>query len=88
MEIKKQLEEIIYNSPLGEVDKEIWKEFVDGVTESNLAPILELLRDNPENIHLLTKNLQEKFLAIKTSRKAVLEEILKSEKETLLGGLE
>ena len=83
MDSKKELWDIITKYSLNEGDKKIWNDFIKKVPEKEIIPVLEFVKESPEDINTLTKNLKDKLWALKAQDKNSLDVIIDEEKDYL-----
>lgn len=78
---QEKLKKLIEKSKLNQEQKELWYNFIDNVTEEEIAPILETLEENPEQLNFLTENLKSKIEVFQTKDKKLSDNILAEEKK-------
>ncbi len=83
MEFKKELKQIIKESSLERVDKQIWDSFAEVVSEREIEPVLELIKENPEMLNLITENLKRKFKIMQEKDEKAMDKIIEEEKKQL-----
>jgi hypothetical protein len=80
---KIELKNVIDSSNITEDKKSVWNDFLQSITEEQALPILEALKENPEDINFLTDNLQLKIKAVKGKDKNAWQDIVSKEKNYL-----
>jgi Na+/phosphate symporter len=83
MEFKKEIKQIIKNSSLEEENRQIWHWFTESVSEREIEPILDLIKENPEMLNIVTENLKSKFNALKKKDRKAMDRIIEAEKRQL-----
>jgi Na+/phosphate symporter len=83
MESKKELKQIIENSSLEKTDKQMWNLFSEAVGEKEIKLVLDLIKENPEMLDIVTENLKSKFNALKKKDRKAMDRIIEAEKRQL-----
>jgi hypothetical protein len=83
MESKKRLLEIIKNSGLEPTFISIWEIFLEISSPEQDRAVLDVLEKDITHLRFLTDNICEKFWAMKTWDKKMIEKIVVKEKEYL-----
>ncbi len=76
---KEQILSIILSNSLSFEENDLWKETIENVPESLCPDILWFLQNTPNGVRIMTDNIKEKIVAIKTGDLKKWEEILNKE---------
>lgn len=79
------LEKNLFLSDLSEEENLLWKNILLNSSIDQLQIIAEALREDKQNLRILTKNLEDKSRAVKSKSNSLWDEIIKNEKEALRG---
>lgn len=74
-----ELRAIINQSPLDGADKLRWQQLVPQLDKEALLAILELLREDPAQLHFLTQNLVAKISAVQADDQDAWQKIVRDE---------
>lgn len=73
----------IESSVLGDVDKKVWHDFLNGIDEESAGDIYEAVSESNNNLLFLTENLKNKFQALQEKNQNRWQEIITEEKNYL-----
>ncbi len=82
---KDQLKEIIKQESLKESQKKLWNTFIDHISYEESIVVLIVLKDNPNNLKFLAKNLEDKMKAMQDMDERAWKKIIEEEKEFIEG---
>jgi hypothetical protein len=78
-----QLQQLIENSTLSETDKDMWLHTMEILDDEHADAILDVVRDDPHELDVMTRNLKLKQIAFADGDENLLNQILDEEKENL-----
>jgi len=81
--MQEELKNIIEKSNLSQEQKAAWYEVIEYLTKEVISTLIEILKENPQHLDFLTKNLEKKKQVFENKDEKLREEVLEEEKEYL-----
>lgn len=80
---KETILSIIKNSSLSSEQKAVWDGFLENLEDELVLNLLDAIKEDESALHLLTENIEEKFVALISKDQDEWEKITQKEKEIL-----
>ncbi len=80
---KVSIRELLASSSIDNKQRDLWDKFLEKLQDEEAQLLLESLQDHPQNLQLLTSNLQKKIEAIQDQDSALWKSIVEDEKRYL-----
>ncbi len=82
-DVKKEFRDIVKNSHLSFEQKTLWSHVIDSAREKDIEAIMEAIKDDPQNLKLLTENMRDKIYAFANQDMEAWKHIVTQEESVL-----